>query len=295
MRDGDFELITLRSGARAVRHRGHGEVMHPAGGPWSEANRLYVEQPRLAARLARRTERPLCIFDVGLGAATNAVAALTCAREHGGTIELHSFEIDLAPLRLALGDLEGFPFLTPFRDAAQALLQHGEWTGREGRWVLHRGDLLDCLAHAPRTAELIYFDPFSPQSDARLWTPAAFTALRACCRPNGDGDGDRDDDGGALLMTYSAATPMRVSLLLGGFYVGAGVSTGSKRETTQAATTRSALASPLGARWLSRWERSSARAPIGEATLSAAHEAAVRSHPQFRDGAGEPFDPEEAT
>ncbi len=41
-READFELCTLRSGARAVRHVGYGEVMHPAGGPWEEANRLYI-------------------------------------------------------------------------------------------------------------------------------------------------------------------------------------------------------------------------------------------------------------
>jgi hypothetical protein len=39
-RDGDFELVTLRNGARAVRHLGHGEVMHPSIGPWQEALRL---------------------------------------------------------------------------------------------------------------------------------------------------------------------------------------------------------------------------------------------------------------
>src|SRR5690242_4509515 len=50
-RDGDFELVTLRNGARAVRHLGHGEVMHPSIGPWQEALRLYVDQPRLAERL----------------------------------------------------------------------------------------------------------------------------------------------------------------------------------------------------------------------------------------------------
>jgi hypothetical protein len=95
-REGDFELCTLRSGARAVRHVGHGEVMHPAGGPWEEANRLYVDQPQLAARL-RAARRPVCVFDIGLGAATNAVAALACARQAGGALELHSFELDLAP------------------------------------------------------------------------------------------------------------------------------------------------------------------------------------------------------
>ena len=272
MRDGDFELVTLRSGARAVRHCGHGEVMHPAGGPWIEANRLYVEQSQLAARLTQSPSRPVCIFDIGLGAATNAVAALTCAQQLGGSIDLHSFEIDLSPLRLALRDPEGFPFLVPFHDAAQALIKHGEWSGPGGRWRLHHGDLLTCLPHAPRNAELIFFDPFSPEHNPQLWTPDTFARVRSCCRSDGDG---------GHLFTYSAATPMRVSLLLGGFFVGAGVSTGSKRETTVGATKQSALVAPLGARWLARWQRSSARAPIGESALLPEREAEVLCHPQF--------------
>lgn len=279
MRDGDFELCTLRSGARAVRHVGHGEVMHPAGGPWLEANRLYVDQPDLAGRLSRRAARgasPICIFDVGLGAATNAVAALHCARESGGSVEIHSFEIDLAPLRLALGDRDGFPFLSPFRDAAQSIVErgewHGQWPGGGARWILHHGDLRDRMTQAPRRAELIYFDPFSPQNNVDLWTPDAFGALRRVCREDGDG---------ALLFTYSAATPMRVSLLLGGFFVGAGVSTGTKRETTVGATLKSSLAEPLGTRWLARWQRSTARAPVGETVLTAAREREVLGHPQF--------------
>ena len=275
MRDGDFELVTLRSGARAVRHIGHGEVMHPAGGPWAEANRLYVEQPRLAARLQAAGERPVCIFDIGLGAATNAVAALTCAQNSGGAVEIHSFELDLAPLRLALGDPEGFPFLVPFRAAAQALIATGQWVAPGVRWILHRGNMLDCLPSAPATAELIFFDPFSPQIDLSLWTRAAFAAVRARCLGTDDG---------ALLLTYSAATPMRAALLLGGFYVGAGVATGTKRETTVGATVLTSLEAPLGPRWLSRWERSTARAPIGEPMLTAQTEHELRSHPQFVSG-----------
>ena len=105
-RDGDFELVTLRGGDRAVRDVRSGEVMHPSVGPWGEANALYVEQSRLADRL-QQPGPPLCLFDVGLGAATNLAAALTCARDLGDRRrrELHvvSFERDLAPLRRRLG------------------------------------------------------------------------------------------------------------------------------------------------------------------------------------------------
>lgn len=274
-REGDFELCTLRSGARAVRHIGHGEVMHPAGGPWEEANRLYVEQSQLANRL-RAARQPVCVFDIGLGAATNAVAALACAQKVGGALELHSFELDLSPLRLALRDPAGFPFLAEYREAALSLIATGQWEQEGVRWVLHRGDVLTCLTAAPPRAELIFYDPFSPQHNPTLWTPAAFAAVRACCRSDADG---------ALLFTYSAATPMRAALLVGGFYVGAGVATGTKRETTVGATRQSSLAAPLGARWLARWERSSARAPLGETVLTAEREREIRTHPQFT---GEP-------
>ncbi len=267
-RDGDFELVTLRNGARAVRHLGHGEVMHPSVGPWEEARRLYVEQPRLAERL-RTPGEPLVIHDVGLGAATNAVAALTCARELGSerrrALELVSFELDLAPLRLALADAAGFPFLQPFREASEARMRDGVWEGEGARWRLHLGDVQEHLDAELPKADLVYFDPFSPASNPGLWTPTVLARVRAGCREEGEG---------ALLLTYSAATPTRVTLLLAGFYVGAGVSTGTKGETTVAATRPEALASPLGARWLS------ARAPHGE-PLTAEVESRLLAHPQW--------------
>jgi tRNA U34 5-methylaminomethyl-2-thiouridine-forming methyltransferase MnmC len=274
-RDGDFELVTLRNGARAVRHLGHGEVMHPSIGPWQEALRLYVDQPRLAERL-RQPGPPLVILDVGLGAATNAVAALTRARELGAerrrTLELISLEVDLAPLRLALADPVGFLFLQPFREAAEALMRHGFWEGEGLRWRLLQGNAVSLLeAELPR-ADLVFFDPFSPASNPEMWTEAVLSRVRSCCREDGEG---------ALLMTYSAATPTRVTLLLAGFYVGAGVSTGTKGETTLAATRLEALEAPLGARWLERWSRSSSRAPHG-APLTPEVEARLSAHPQWR-------------
>ena len=273
-RDGDFELVTLRNGARAVRHLVHGEVMHPSVGPWQEARALYVEQSRLAEKL-QTAGAPLQIWDVGLGAGTNAVAALTCARELGARqrreLRVVSFEIDRAPLRLALADAKGFPFLQPFAAAAQALLNGEHWSEGQSHWQLHLGDAAQLWRGAWEPADLVFFDPFSPASNPALWTPAAFTALRAHARSDGEG---------CTLFTYSAATPTRVSLLLGGFYVGTGIATGMKKETTVAATERGLLEQPLDARWLARWERSAAQAPHG-LSLSEEIARAVREHRQF--------------
>jgi tRNA U34 5-methylaminomethyl-2-thiouridine-forming methyltransferase MnmC len=212
--------------------------MHPSVGPWDEARRLYVEQPRLAERLSRPGDGPLRLYDVGLGAAANAAAALDCARALGPArrrpLELVSFEVDLAPLRLALADPEGFPFLVPFREAAEALMRSGHWEGEGVTWRLLTGDFVARLPDAPGPAHLVSFDPFSPRQCPELWSPATLERVRARCAQEGEG---------ALLMTYSAATPTRVSLLLAGFYVGAGVGIGTKAETTVAAGT--GMAGPL--------------------------------------------------
>ena len=51
--DEDHELVRTRAGHLAVRSRRAREVMHPGVGPRVEAERLYVGQSRLSARLLR--------------------------------------------------------------------------------------------------------------------------------------------------------------------------------------------------------------------------------------------------
>jgi queuine tRNA-ribosyltransferase len=53
-------------------------VMHSVNAPSVEANTLYVEQSCLESRLLDTSKGGLVIWDVGLGAASNAMAALSC-------------------------------------------------------------------------------------------------------------------------------------------------------------------------------------------------------------------------
>jgi hypothetical protein len=85
---------------------------------------------------------------------------------------------------------------------------------------------------------------------------------------------------GSTLVTYSAATPTRVMFLMAGFFVGHGVSTGTRTESTFASTQRELVPTPLGDRWLQRWQRSSARGPH-DAEFSEEVERLVTKHPQF--------------
>lgn len=281
---GDFELVTTRSGARAVRHVGHGEVMHPVG-PWVEANGLYVTQTKVAERLRESSDEPFRVLDVGLGAAANAVAVLEAARglgaERGRPLEIVSLELDTTPVQLALEDPAGFPFLAPWRDALAVLLAEGRWESQALSWRLLLGDAQGTLDEADGQFDLVLFDPFSPEANPALWTVDFLRRVRGKAWYQGAQ--------GTLLATYSAATPTRVALLLAGFYVGAGAATGTRQETTLASSQLELLEAPLGARWLERWRRSSARGPHGQA-FDDEVQRAVEAHPQFtglaRPGAG---------
>ena len=246
--------------------------MHPGLGPRREAELLYVEQTRLAERLGEGTSEPLRVLDVGLGAATNALAVIDCARRvRGRVLALTSLERDEGPLRLALGDASSFPAQAGHRELLEALLARRSVEAPGLRWTWTDGDALEALGRLDAPQDVICFDPFSPEANPELWTIEALRRVRQILAPAG------------VLSTYSASTRTRVTLLLAGFWVGAGAAAAVKKETTVAGTSPGVLAAPLGERWLLRWRRSSARAPHGMAGLTPELERAVLEHPQFRE------------
>jgi len=267
----DFETVVLGTGEASVRDRRSGEIMHPGLGPRREAELLYVEQTRLAERLAAPEEGPVRVLDVGLGAATNALAVVDHAARAGGrALELVSLERDTAPLRLVLEQPAGFPVQAAHRALLEALLAQGVAVAPGVRWTWLEGDALAALDRLDAPQDVVCFDPFSPEANPELWTVEALRRFRAVLAPGG------------VLSTYSGSTRTRVTLLLAGFWVGAGAAAAVKKETTVASDGPAALAAPLGARWIERWRRSSARAPHGVATLTPEVERAVLEHPQFR-------------
>lgn len=263
------EVVRTHQGAWAIRDLQTGEIMHPGVGPLVEAQRLYVEQSRLAERL-QRSSRPLILFDVGLGAGSNAAAAWKAAEqlpEGAAPLEIISFERDLSALRLALDSADAFALQGPPGQAARALLERGECETAKVRWRLHLGDALSCMEACSERADLVFWDPFSPSANPELWTLKAFATLFA-----------RVSDA-ATLYTYSTSTTVRIALLLAGFCVGEGVSIGSKATTTAAAVNLHDLAAPLGKSFLSRVTRPDVRLPADAPPDALAR---VLACPQFR-------------
>jgi queuine tRNA-ribosyltransferase len=246
------EVVRTRKGLVAMRSLDAGEVMHPGVGPLVESEQLYVRQSRLAQRLRTTVGRNLVLFDVGMGAGSNAVAArIESERAPDGAarLELVSFERDLGALELALAHPADFALDGANGEAARALLAHGRHESERTCWRLHHGDLWNALADETCLADIVFWDPFSPKANPDLWTVAAFTAVRRVANAH------------CTLFTYSASTAVRAALLLAGWAVGVGESIGEKATTTAAAVEASDLARPLDRSWPARLSRPDARLP----------------------------------
>jgi tRNA U34 5-methylaminomethyl-2-thiouridine-forming methyltransferase MnmC len=249
----------------------------------AEAEALYVRQLDLAARVrAHRGE--FVVWDVGLGAAANALTVLRATRDCECALKLLSFDNTVEPLRFGLEAAETLGYFTGYEDAVATLLAHNAARFADGRrvadWTLHLADFPGLLEQAPARdlprPHAILFDAFSPATNPAMWTQPLFARLYALLDPQRP----------CALATYSRSTMLRVSLLLAGFFVGAGHATGEKEETTIAANTRALLTDPLDRRWLQRARRSTSAEPMWEpvyrqARLSPSSWERLLAHPQF--------------
>lgn len=252
-----FEVVTTTAGAVSIRNNAVNEIMHNPVGPWAEANALYIDQSNLRSLLDGASREEFVLFDVGLGAAANALSALACANSLGVNLRplrIVSFERDLELLRFALENARHFDHFRGYEEALATLLEKHEWSEGRIRWVLREGDFLECIEREIERPHLIFFDPYSPKVNQDMWTTACFEKIRRVCR--------EPHEGGTSLFTYSQATRIRTALLKAGFQVGYGLPTGLKEATTQAATDRSLLRSPLGPEWFERWRKSHVRYPF---------------------------------
>src|SRR3954463_2516020 len=97
----NYELVQLKNGVFSIRSGAYGETFHPVIGPVAEAEALYVRQLGLVERLQKHPSG-FVIWDVGLGAAANAVTVLRAAQPVASDIRIVSFDQTLEPLQFAL-------------------------------------------------------------------------------------------------------------------------------------------------------------------------------------------------
>ena len=309
-----YRLVHLRNGVCSVEALAEAETFHPGIGPAAEAEALYVRQLRLPERV-REAGDEFVIWDVGLGAAANALTTVRMIREDWVTrwssrfsvppnklklelqhsaqkiLRLVSFDLTTDAAAFTLEHSNKLGYLAGYESALAELVQNysvkfGD-DGLQVEWTLVPGDFPAWLVSAredarPTQNELsaphaILFDPHSPKKNPAMWTAPLFAALFRRLDPQRP----------CALATFTRSTLVRVALLLGGFFVGVGHPSGLKEETTVAANRWELLDDPLDRRWLERAKCSHSAEPLSEpvyqqAPLSPETFERLRRHPQFR-------------
>ena len=282
-----YKIVRLANGVHSVHSLSHQETFHPVIGPEAEAEALYVRQLRLVERL-RVHRGEFVIWDVGLGAAANALTVLRAAQTATCPIRVVSFDHTVEALRFALDHREALGYFDGWEERLRELLGNQRLQVRNAGlrvdWELELGDfpawLVRSVTRLPARScpapHAILFDAFSPAKNPAMWTLGVFGDLFRLLDP------DRE----CVLPTYSRSTMLRVTLLLAGFYVGAGHATGEKEETTIAANVPGLIDEPLDRSWLQRARRSTSAEPLREPVYRQARLAPetweqLQGHPQF--------------
>ncbi|HLH56241.1 MAG TPA: hypothetical protein VKY92_21820, partial [Verrucomicrobiae bacterium] len=116
-----YRIVRLASGAFSVHSLAHAETFHPVVGPVAEAQALYVRQLHLVERLLGHTGE-FVVWDVGLGAAANALTLIGAARDLPCQVRLISFDHTLEPLAFALANAKHLPYLSGHEATLTTLL-----------------------------------------------------------------------------------------------------------------------------------------------------------------------------
>ena len=286
----EYKLVPLPNGTHAVHAASYDEKMHPGLGPAAEAEALYVRQLKIRERMQAHAGE-FVVWDVGLGAAANALTLLRLTRDLPGPLRLVSFDDTSGPLEFALAHPEELAYLRGYDATVRELITNRSVTFKDGarrvEWEFHLGDFPGLLAWARQDARptnermaaphATFFDAFSPAKNPAMWTLPVFTNLFHQLDPARP----------SSLTTYSRSTLIRATLLRAGFFVGRGIPTGWKEETTVAANTFTLLDAPLEKNWLERARRSDSAEPLRNPVyrrekLSDETWAKLQAHPQFQ-------------
>ena len=274
-----FELVTLKGGGRSILSKVHGETMHIGSDPRTEAEGLHVRQQKLLERMEKFPgSDPFVIWDIGLGPAGNAIAAIEALQGLGRPLEIHSFEISTEVLEFALHHAGSLGYLSGWEAAVRELLAGGvAYPAPTIRWQLHRGDFSRAKIKAPAPSA-IFFDPYSPARNPEMWTIGIFSSIWSVV-----GGADAPP---CTMTNYTRSTSVRVSMALAGWFVGVGAPTGGKTETTIAANSIQLLEKPIDCNWLKHVHASTNAAPLRSALyekspISAEDFESLKQLPQF--------------
>lgn len=224
------ELQATEDGSLTLYTPRFGEHYHSTHGAVQESRHIYTGLA-LEGRLAtwhQDKERPLRLFEVGLGTGLNALLTALIANKE--QIPIHYTSIEKYPLaeevfhHLSYEDIVG--------EGSDELLRRlhespwGEDVSITSFFTLHKvlGDLTDYTF--PQALDVVYYDAFSPEAQPELWEERLFLSLYNAMNCQ------------ATLATYCAKGVVRRALQHAGFSVERLSGPPGKREVLRAVKVR---------------------------------------------------------
>src|SRR5262249_22496041 len=125
------------------------------------------------------------IWDVGLGAAANALTVLRETREIEASIQLVSFDNTLEALKFALDHRESLGYLAGFEAQLESLVRDKQIAfvneKQSVKWQMHLADFPKFISHSQADTvpkpHAIMFDAFSPAKNPEMWTQPLFANI----------------------------------------------------------------------------------------------------------------------
>lgn len=183
------------------------EHYHTKKGARLEAEKKFVEPSKLAEKLQTRDIR---LLDVCFGLGNNTLAAFCAAAGEKHRLDVTALEMDKRVVRAASECflcLETDP--VNWKSVLKELLTSNQSKIENLHAVILWGDARRLIQGLETELfDLIFHDPFSSQHCPELWTVEFFQQLYRVLKLNG------------VLLTYSAALPVRGAMLEAGFCIG---------------------------------------------------------------------------
>ena len=179
------------------------ECYHSTRGALQEAWHIYLRAGLCYywERYPQSKTRPVRIFEMGFGTGLNAW--VTQQKSDEQRAEVHYTALEKYPL--CSEEVRSLPYS---QEASFLHLHEASWECKHSLspyFSLHKqeGDLLDY--NPPPGFDLIYFDAFSPERQADLWTCTIFARMFQALQPGG------------FLLTYSSKGLVKEALRSAGF------------------------------------------------------------------------------
>ena len=217
-----YQWLTTDDGSRTLWNEQLGEAFHSGCGAVEESLVVYLINSGVADRLQR--SEPTTVLEIGFGTGTAFLLTASLAEYCRTPLDYTALEVNLLPVELFEGLVlttgnhlpePAFAAAETLRTAWIAAMGQLDVSSRQHRWQLSEFVSLNLILEDAQRyrcppderKHAVYFDPFSPESSAELWSAGMFEQMYEALLPGG------------TLTSYCVKGSIRRMLAAAGFDV----------------------------------------------------------------------------